>query len=412
MSDEDLESRHPWHEKYPEMGTEPIPIEPYISPAHYQAEVEHVFKKSWIMVGEVAEIPNPGDFKAKKIHFANTSVILVHGKDGVIRGFHNICSHRGNTIVSETGEDTYGSNRAAVLTCRFHGWVYDQTGELVDVPDEPHFYACFHREDNGLAPVHTDVWNGIMFIHIDDHPEQTLDEYLSGVTTILEGYRFDEIGWCANFYRTVFRANWKVVADAFAEAYHTRTIHGGSYPNLFETEMDDVRFPGEHRVGSTRVTKNMNLTRVQKISQSLDKSSPGATERDHSELPPGINPGRHANFGTQMNWLFPNSGMGTSNNYRTLAKMFPIGHDQVLLESKRFARKPTTYSQLWAFEFAKVLQRAVMLEDSETMENTYRAMTSGVKTHMHLQDHEILLRRLYINLNARIDKGMNAGGQR
>lgn len=46
-------------------------------------------------------------------------------------------------------------------------------------------------------------------------------------------------------------------------------------------------------------------------------------------------------------------------------------------------------------EFAQVLQRNAWLEDTATMEDTHAALESGAKTHMVLQDEEILLRHGY-----------------
>ena len=123
-----------WAAKFPDLGTGPIPVEPCISPEFYEEERKKVFLKSWLKVGRVEEIAKPGDYKVKKLAFAKTSVILMRGKDGQIRGFHNTCSHRGNKVIVETGEETFGRNKAAVVTCRFHGWVYDAKGDLVSVP--------------------------------------------------------------------------------------------------------------------------------------------------------------------------------------------------------------------------------------------------------------------------------------
>ena len=156
-----------WAAKFPDLGTGPIPVEPCISPEFYEEERKKVFLKSWLKVGRVEEIAKPGDYKVKKLAFAKTSVILMHGKDGQIRGFHNTCSHRGNKVIVETGEETFGRNKAAVVTCRFHGWVYNANGKIVQVPEENKFHADFDKDKNGLTPVHTDVWEGFIFVNLD-----------------------------------------------------------------------------------------------------------------------------------------------------------------------------------------------------------------------------------------------------
>ena len=39
-----------WAEKYPELGTGPVPAEPYISPEFYELERDRVFRRTWINV--------------------------------------------------------------------------------------------------------------------------------------------------------------------------------------------------------------------------------------------------------------------------------------------------------------------------------------------------------------------------
>jgi len=61
---------------FPELGTEPIPTERCLSPEYFALEREKIFKRIWLKVGRVEEIPNPRDYKVKRLEFPNTSVIL------------------------------------------------------------------------------------------------------------------------------------------------------------------------------------------------------------------------------------------------------------------------------------------------------------------------------------------------
>ncbi len=88
-----------WADMYPDLGTEPIPTDRCFSPGYYELEREKVFKRVWLKVGRVEEIPQPRSYKVKRLEVANTSIILVRGDDGQIRAFHNVCSHRGNKVV-------------------------------------------------------------------------------------------------------------------------------------------------------------------------------------------------------------------------------------------------------------------------------------------------------------------------
>ena len=46
-----------WHDLYPDLGTGPIPIEPYVSRAHFEKERDLLFRKLWLNVGRVEQVP-------------------------------------------------------------------------------------------------------------------------------------------------------------------------------------------------------------------------------------------------------------------------------------------------------------------------------------------------------------------
>ncbi|MCE2494792.1 MAG: Rieske 2Fe-2S domain-containing protein, partial [Alphaproteobacteria bacterium] len=74
-----------------------------------------------------------------------TSVILIRGKDNTIRAFHNVCPHRGNRVIPEVDNETFGKARADYLTCRFHGWVFDSTGAVRNVSSLEKFPPYFRE---------------------------------------------------------------------------------------------------------------------------------------------------------------------------------------------------------------------------------------------------------------------------
>jgi hypothetical protein len=61
-----------WHDLYPELGTGPVPIEPYISQEYFELERERIFRKVWLNVGREEEIPKPGDYLVKDLPVGTT----------------------------------------------------------------------------------------------------------------------------------------------------------------------------------------------------------------------------------------------------------------------------------------------------------------------------------------------------
>jgi len=108
----------------------PLSVEPYVSKDFYERFIKGVFRKTWINVGRVEEVPNNGDFIVKRIPSVDSGILVIRGKDGVIRAMHNVCPHRGNELVW----DDRGTCKRT-LTCRFHGWAFSPDGKLAHLTD-------------------------------------------------------------------------------------------------------------------------------------------------------------------------------------------------------------------------------------------------------------------------------------
>jgi phenylpropionate dioxygenase-like ring-hydroxylating dioxygenase large terminal subunit len=200
-------SNHRWAKQNPDLDTAPIPIEPCCSEDYYQLERERIFKRSYLIVGRVEDVPKPGDFFVHDLPVAETSLLVVRGKDDKIRAFHNMCSHRGNRLVWEE----QGSCRG-YFTCKFHSWAYDTAGSLRIVTDEENFFDL-RKDELGLTAITCKIWEGFIFVNLDPQPKQTLGEYLDGVTGHLKGYPFDRMQ-LAYGYTIEEKVNWKVLMDA------------------------------------------------------------------------------------------------------------------------------------------------------------------------------------------------------
>src|SRR3954451_21231416 len=90
-----------WTQHYPELGTGPVSYEDSISPTHYELERDAIFRKTWLNVGRVEQLPRKGSYFTRELDAARTSIVVVRAAegDGGVRAFHNICRHRGNKLV-------------------------------------------------------------------------------------------------------------------------------------------------------------------------------------------------------------------------------------------------------------------------------------------------------------------------
>src|SRR3546814_15712277 len=81
------------------LGRGPVSFDDCVSADFYEKEREHIFRKTWLYVGRVEQAPTPGSYFTRELKFLDTSVIVVRGKDDVLRALHNICPHRGNKLL-------------------------------------------------------------------------------------------------------------------------------------------------------------------------------------------------------------------------------------------------------------------------------------------------------------------------
>ena len=199
------------------MGAAPSPGW-YTSPEHFERERRAVLHRSWVSVGRVAELAEPGDWKS--FDHAGEPILVVRGKDGVIRAFPNVCRHRGTRLLE-------GCGRARSLQCPYHLWTYDLAGRLVGAPDMD-AVPGFDRADHGLPELRVECWGGWVFVHLDpDAPPLLASNPTLGRT--YEG-RFLESLVCAGRTRADQDVNWKVVVENFIESYH----HAGTHPDTLQ----------------------------------------------------------------------------------------------------------------------------------------------------------------------------------
>ena len=374
-----------WSDKYPALGTSPLPTEPYISEEHFALERERVFRRSWLQVGRVEEIPDAGDYFVRDIAICNASVLVIRGSDGVVRAFHNVCSHRSNRLVA----DGRGSCRGA-LFCRFHNWAYNDTGVLVGVPDEENFFGLDKRE-HGLTPVDTDIWEGFVFVHLAPDPAETLREFLGGVADRLDGCRFHEME-LSQVYKVEERANWKVVLDAQNEVYHLPYQHPFTLGTAFATNdagncrFKDVILYDYHSFWSCDYRSFQKLTPL-KIAIFFGDDDAGAFR-----VPNMIGDLDHY-------LLFPNGILSLFKVGRWMGcitySLWPIAVDRTVWEIRIHFSAPATPRERLQQEYFKCVIRDTLQEDTAAHESVHAGIASRVRTHLILQDNELPIRHFH-----------------
>ena len=76
-----------------------LPSECYTSNEYLKIERDKIFSNKWSVIGVGSSVPNIGD--AKPYELLGIPLIIIRGKNEIIRVFHNVCSHRGLKLLNE-----------------------------------------------------------------------------------------------------------------------------------------------------------------------------------------------------------------------------------------------------------------------------------------------------------------------
>ena len=201
------ESGH-WSDAYPELGRGPVSLEDCVSEEFYEKEREHVFKKTWLYMGRVERVPKSGSYFTRELKFLNTSIIIVRGKDDVIRAFHNICPHRGNKMLWEDDPFQEVQGRAPLLYCRFHGWRYKLDGSLHSATRKD-LLLDFDADSCQVPAIQCEVWEGFIFVNLNPDNTESVRDYLGDLAHGIEGYPFAGPHQVYRF-NAELQCNWKI----------------------------------------------------------------------------------------------------------------------------------------------------------------------------------------------------------
>ena len=204
----------------------------YTSETVFAAEQAQIFETMWFCAARTADMPKPGQFK--KIQVGRESVLIVRGRDDILRAFLNVCRHRGAQLCTEP-EGQVRRN----LRCPYHAWTYGLDGKLVAAPNIATLTdengVGIDRYRYGLVPVALTEWLGYAWVCLADEPPSFFDDVVGDVTqrlgnaSTIDCYGIDhlQVG-----HRVVYdvAANWKLIVENFMECYHCASIH----PELVE----------------------------------------------------------------------------------------------------------------------------------------------------------------------------------
>ncbi|WP_394578235.1 aromatic ring-hydroxylating dioxygenase subunit alpha [Cytobacillus firmus] len=202
----------------PEAGS--IPAFILADPKIYDIEHKKVFMKTWLFIGHESEIPNKNDYMLRDL--AGYSIIITRDSENEIRGFYNMCTHRGMKLCRAD------KGNKSSFVCPYHGFNFKNNGDLIGVPLQKDIYGTdLDKSKLGLHKIRIESYKGLIFGTWNEEAEP-LSDFLGDFKwylDILAGRAEMEV--VGPPQRFIIHSNWKIGADNFVgDSYHTMVTHG------------------------------------------------------------------------------------------------------------------------------------------------------------------------------------------
>jgi Rieske 2Fe-2S family protein len=230
-------------------GAKTLPQRYFVAPEVFEEEQEKIFARQWVLVGHQSEVAKPGDFFVAEV--AGESLIVTRDRAQTVRGFYNVCRHRGTRLCEEE------RGHASAIQCPYHAWTYGLDGRLIGAPHMDEMKG-FDKDEFSLHPVRLDVWEGFIFVNLAERPA-ALDKWFGP----LEG-KFSQwnLGQLRSAKRVDYevRANWKLMFENYSECYHCPGVHPMlSRVSPYDSAENDLT-EGPFLGGFMRINKGKSLT--------------------------------------------------------------------------------------------------------------------------------------------------------
>jgi Rieske 2Fe-2S family protein len=252
-------------------GAKTLPQKYFVSHQVFDEERQKIFARHWVLVGHDTEIAQVGDFLVAEV--GGESIIIVRDKSEEVRGFYNVCRHRGTRLC----EDERG--HMAAIQCPYHAWTYGLDGRLIGAPHMDEVKG-FDRGEFSLYPVNLGIWEGFIFVNLADDAKPNGDaarlrseatpRQRSGDFISLERWFAPLAGkfsqWNLPQLRSAKRieydvkANWKLMFENYSECYHCPGVHPMlSKVSPYDSAENDLT-EGPFLGGFMRINKGKSLT--------------------------------------------------------------------------------------------------------------------------------------------------------
>ena len=196
----------------------------------FELEMQRIFARTWVYVGHVSQIKEPGDYITTEI--GRVPVVVVRHSDNGIHVIRNRCSHRG----AKVAVGTHG--HVDEFHCIFHGYTFKTDGTISAIPLEDAYTDTeFDRSDprvNMQSVAAVDVYRGFVFARLQGGGpdlETWLGDSKISLDNITDRSPDGELECIGEPVRWINHCNWKMLVENIVDGAHVAAVH----PSIAQT---------------------------------------------------------------------------------------------------------------------------------------------------------------------------------
>ena len=189
----------------------------YLDNDYYQLSIKKIFESSWQIITDINSFKNniyPFTFLEDSI---DEPLLLTKNNNEII-SLSNVCTHRGNILCED-------SKSLKNILCKYHGRVFNFSGELISAPGFENVKNFPTKKDN-LYQSKIKIWKNFILTSLS--PKINLQEIFKDIEDRLNLYPFEKIKYDEESSKTYYiDAHWALYCENYLEGFHVPFIHHG-----------------------------------------------------------------------------------------------------------------------------------------------------------------------------------------
>jgi 5,5'-dehydrodivanillate O-demethylase len=253
-----------------------------------------LMRRYWQPIAGLSELK---DNPTKAVRLLGENLVLYRDESGVLGLIDASCAHRRVNML-------FGIPEEHGLRCAYHGWLYDEAGQCLEMPAESVDSTFSSRVSLKAYPVQS--LGGLVFAYLGPQPAPLLPHYYPFV----EEGRVRSIGW------TVVTCNWLQIMENSLDPIHAEYLHG-YFSKYVLQRLGVIKHRGDI-YGKRPFEPNPDVQYWRKASPSMRHVSAACSRFEHGILKHRLLEGEteESSIGWQIGHpiVFPNLESGTGGH--------------------------------------------------------------------------------------------------